>query len=189
MAIEKMQQALALDPLSLPLYANLADAYTFAQRYDEALATYDKVIEMDPNFRRAFEGKGMIHLAWKEYDKAIENLQRYKSLIGDDLKGNSGLGHAYAVAGHTDKALECLEKVSRREKAEPGMLFYMDYAFIYAGLKDYDKAFDYLNRAYEQRTGIACLGMIYCIRYPLLTELRADPRFKNLLEKMGLQPS
>ena len=47
-----MEQALLLDPLSLPLRSNLADAYSFAGKFEEALAQYDKVIELDPNFRR-----------------------------------------------------------------------------------------------------------------------------------------
>ena len=185
-AIEKMEQALVLDPLSLPIIGNLADAYAFAGRFPEALAQYDKVIEMDPHFRRAFEGKGMIYLATREYDKAIDNFLKYHKLIGHPLKGLSSLGHAYALAGQRDKALECLEKIKQREEAEPDKLFHMDYAFLYAGLRDYDKAFDYLNKTYENRMGIACLGMISCIRYPMLNELKSDMRFKELTKKMKM---
>ncbi len=185
-AIEKMEQAVALDPLSLPLLCNLADAYAFARRFDEALAQYDKVIEMDPSFRRAFEGRGMIYLAKGECEKAVENLEHYHQLIGHPLKGLSSLGHAYAAAGRTDKALECLDKLKQREESEPGVLLHMDYAFLYSGLKDYDKAFYYLNKTYDQRMGIACLGMIFCIRYPMLKELRSDPRFKELTDRMHI---
>ncbi|MEP7164329.1 MAG: tetratricopeptide repeat protein [Ferruginibacter sp.] len=185
-AIEKMQQALVLDPLSLPLMGNLADAYGFARRFEEAIAQYDKVIEMDPRFRRAFEGKGMLYLAMGNYEKAIENLEQYHKLIGDPLKGLSSLGHAYAVSGQKDKAFECLEKIKQRERTEPDKLLYMDYAFLYSGLKDHDKAFHYLNKTYENRMGIACLGMIFCIRYPMLNELRSDPRFEELTKKMRI---
>lgn len=185
-AIEKMQQALVLDPLSLPLTGNLADAYAFARRFPEALEQYDKAIEMDPRFRRAFEGKGMLYLAIGEYDKAIENLEQYHKLIGHPLKGLSSLGHAYAAAGQREKALECLEKLKQREESEPDKLFYMDYAFLYAGLRDNDKAFYYLNKTYEHRIGIACLGMIFCIRYPMLNELRSDQRFNELTRKMKI---
>ncbi len=185
-AIEKMQQALVLDPLSLPLIGNLADAYAFAGRYKEALEQYDKAIEMDPRYRRAFEGKGMLYIALGEYDKGIENLEHYHKLIGDPLKGLGSLGHAYGVAGQREKALECLEKLKQREVAEPGKLFHMDYAFVYAGLKDNDKAFYYLNKTYEQRMGIACLGMIFCIRFPLLNDLKSDERFEELTRKMKI---
>ena len=185
-AIEKMEQAVLLDPLSLPLMCQLADAYSFAGRFNEALAQYDKAIELDPNFRRGFEGKGMTYLAMGEYQNAIENLEKYHKLIGHPLKGLSSLGHAYAAAGYMDKALECLDKIKQREVAEPNVILDMDYAFLYSGMKEYDKAFHFLNRVYEQRTGIACLGMIFCIRYPMLNELKADPRFRQLTSKIGI---
>jgi len=185
-AIEKMEQALILDPLSLPIISNLADAYAFAGRFQQALEQYDKAIEMDSHFRRAFDGKGMLYLAMGEYDKAIENFLQYHKLIGHPLKGLSALGHAYAAAGQKEKALECLQKIQQREKAEPDKLLHMDYAFIYAGLGDNDKAFDYLNKTFEERMGIACLGMIFCIRYPMLNELRSDKRFNELTAKMKI---
>lgn len=186
-AIEKMQQAVILDPLSLPLMSNLADAYSFAGRFEEALKQYERIIEMDPTYRRGFEGRGMIHLAMGEYEKAIKDFEQYHKLIGNPLKGLSALGHAYAAAGHADKAFECLEKIQQRERNEPDTILHMDYAFLYSGLKDFDKAFYHLNKTYEQRLGIACLGMIFCIRYPMLKELKSDPRFEELTHKMGIE--
>jgi TolB-like protein/class 3 adenylate cyclase/Tfp pilus assembly protein PilF len=189
-AIEKMEQALLLDPLSLPLMANLADAYAFAGRFREALANYDRAIEMDPQFRRAFEGKGMLYIAIGEHEKAIESLEKYHELVGHPLKGLSSLGHAYAAAGQTEKAHECLEKLRLREKTEPEKKLDMDFAFLYAGLKDNDNTFHYLNRTYENRMGIACLGMIFCIRYPMmLNHLRTDSRFNELTCRMKLHES
>jgi hypothetical protein len=82
--------------------------------------------------------------------------------------------------------MECLEKLREREKAEPGVILHMDYAFLYSGLKNYDQAFYHFNKAYEQRMGIACLGMIFCVRFPLQKELKSDPRFKELAGKMGM---
>jgi len=188
-AIDKMQQALVLDPLSLPLMSNLADAYSFAGRFDEALTQYDKIIEMDPNYRRGFEGRGMINLALGEYEKAIKDFEQYHKLVGHPLKGLSSLGHAYAAAGQPEKALECLEKLKQRQVAEPNVVLHMDFAFLYSGMKDFDQAFYHLNKTYEQRIGIACLGMIFCIRYPMLNELKSDPRFKELTGKMGIECS
>ncbi|MGH2565490.1 MAG: tetratricopeptide repeat protein, partial [Ginsengibacter sp.] len=124
-AIEKMEQAIIRDPLSLPLMSNLGDAYSFAGRFTEALAQYDKIIEMDPRYRRGFEGRGMIYLAMGENEKAVKDFEQYHKLIGNPLKGLSSLGHAYAMAGHTDKAFECLEKLDRRQKAEPSTILHM----------------------------------------------------------------
>jgi len=184
--MEKIQQALILDPLSLPLMSTLGDAYSFAGRFEEAVAQFDKIIELEPNFRRAFESRGMTYLAMGEYEKAIKDLEHYHKLVGHPLKGLSGLGHAYAAAGQTDKALECAEKIKLRQEQEPNTLLYMDFAFLYSGMNELDLAFQYLNKTYDQRMGIACLGMIFCIRYPMLKELKSDTRFTELLQKMGL---
>jgi len=186
-AIEKIQQALALDPLSLPLMSTLGDAYSFAGRFEEGLAQYNKLIELEPNFRRGFEGRGMIYLAMGENEKAVKDFEQYHKLVGHPLKGLSSLGHAYAATGRTEKALEVVQKLKLREEKEPGVLLYMDYAFLYSGMKQFDLAFEYLNKTYEQRMGIACLGMIFCIRYPMLKELKSDPRFNELIQKMGLK--
>jgi tetratricopeptide (TPR) repeat protein len=185
-AIEKIQQALLLDPLSLPLMCTLADAFSFAGRFDEALGQLDKLIELEPNFRRAFESRGMVHLAMGENEKAIKDLEQYHKLVGHPLKGLSGLGHAYAAAGQQEKAREIVDKIKLRQETDPNAILYMDYAFIYSGMQELDLAFHYLNKTYEQRMGIACLGMIFCIRYPMLKELKSDPRFNELLQKMGL---
>lgn len=185
-AIEKMEQALVQDPLSLPLMSNLGDAYCFASRFDDALAQYDKVVELDPSYRRGFEGRGMVYLAIGENEKAVQDFEQYHKLVGHPLKGLSSLGHAYAVTGQTDKANDCLERIRQREIAEPNVVLHMDFAFIYSGMKDFDKAFYHLNKTYEQRIGIACLGMIFCIRYPMLNELKVDPRFTELTRKMGI---
>ena len=186
-AIEKMEQAVLLDPLSLHLMCNLAAAYSFASKFEEAIDWYNKVIEMDPNFRMAYEGKGMTYLSIGENEKAIENLERYHSLIGNPLKGLSTLGFAYATAGQTEKALDCVDRMKQRELQEPGAVLDLDFAVLYSGFNDMDMAFHYLNRTYEHRMGIACLGMIFCVRYPMLKALKEDPRFDTLLEKMGLE--
>ena len=186
-AVEKMEQAVQFDPLSLPLMVQLGNAYAFARQFDKALAEFDKVLELDPTFRAGFEGKGMTYLAMGEYEKSIENFEKYQLLIGHPLKGLSSLCHAYAVGGYQQKAIECLQKIKQREATEPGAILDMDYAFLYSGMKDFDNAFHFLNNVYEKRMGVACLGMIFCIRYPMLNELKADPRFKQLTTKIGLE--
>ncbi len=185
-AIDKMEQALTLNPLSMPLMCNLADAFSFGRRFDEAWAQYNKIIEMDPNFRRAFEGRGLMFLALGKNENAVQDLEHYQKMTGSPMKGLSALGHVYGATGQPEKARKCLELLKQREVAEPDVLLHMDYAFIYTGLQDYDNAFQYLNKTYDQRMGIACLGMIFCIRFPLLHGLKADPRYKELTDKMGL---
>lgn len=185
-AIEKMQMALTLDPLSLPLMCNLGDAYCLAGKPNEALEQFSRAIELEPAFRRAYESRGMAYMVIGDYEKAISDLEKYHQLVGHPLKGLSALGHAYAAAGYYEKAKECLEKIELRQQNEPDLPLHMDFAFLYSGLKDFDKTFYYLNKTYENRMGIACMGMIFCIRFPMLKELKSDPRYRELLLKMGL---
>jgi adenylate cyclase len=180
--------ALKQDPLSLPLMSQLGDAYSFSGQFDAALAQFDKVIEIDPTFRRAFEGKGYVCIAKKDYPKAIEYMKEYQRLVGHPLKGLSALAHAYAANGDIDKANECVEKIKQRQREEPNLNFDLDLAFIYTGFGDIDKAFFHLDRTYDQRMGIACTGIIYCIRYPLINDrIRTDPRYVQLLARMHLE--
>jgi len=186
-AIDKISLALKQDPLSLPLMSQLADAYSFSEQFDKALEQYDKVIEIDSNFRRAFEGKGYVYIAKKDYPKAIENLEHYHQLVGHPLKGLSALAHAYAANGDIEKANACIEKIKLRQLEEPNMNFDLDFAFIYTGFGNVDRAFYHLDRTYDQRMGIACTGIIYCIRYPLIADnLKSDPRYIQLLQRMHL---
>jgi TolB-like protein/class 3 adenylate cyclase/Tfp pilus assembly protein PilF len=185
-AVEKIERALKQEPLSLSMMCLLADAYAFAKRFDDALAQYDKVIELDPNFRRAYEGKGFTYLAEGKTGLAIENLEQYQRRIGHPLKGLGALGYAYGIGGNRERALECLEKTQQREQSEKGINLNLEYALIRSGLGEYDKAFDHLKNIYEHRSNVVCLGMIYCVRYPILQELKSDIRFKQLTSKMGL---
>ena len=186
-AIDKVEEALSQEPTSLSLMCMLGDAFSFARRFEKALAEYDKVIEMDPNFRRAYEGKGLVYLATENFEQAVQYLDQYQKLIGDPLKGLAGLGYAHARAGNLDKAHECLLKTQQREKTDVGVDLNIDYALLYAGLGEYDKTVDFIATTYAQRTGVVCTGMIYCIRYPILHELKSDARFRELTAKMGLE--
>lgn len=83
--------------------------------------------------------------------------------------------------------MEIIEKLKEREKQDSETILDMDFAFVYAGMKDYENAFHFLNRTFENRLGIACLGMIFCVRYPMMQQIKKDARFKELMGKMDLQ--
>jgi TolB-like protein/Tfp pilus assembly protein PilF len=188
-AVDRIEEALKREPLSLSMRCMLGDAYSFARRFDEALEQYDKVLELEPNFRRAYEGKGFVYLAKYDPENAIRFLEQYQKMIGHPLKGLGGLGYAYGLAGYHDKALDCLARTQERERTEPGINMSLEYALINAGLGEINKSFEYLNSLYEQRSSVVCIGMIYCARYPILDEIKADPRFQQFMQSMGLQNS
>jgi tetratricopeptide (TPR) repeat protein len=152
------------------------------KRYDEAILQYKNAIELDPTFRGSLYGIGFVHLSKGEYKTAIEYLQKAQSFTGDSLKGITPLGYAYALSGEISKAKEYLNKILEREKRDNNEDLEMDLAIVYAGLKDYDKTFYYLGKAYEKRDG----GMVFLNVHPEWTKLRPDPRFQSLIKRVGL---
>ena len=84
--------------------------------------------------------------------------------------------------GKTDEALECINKLEQRKQLEPDVSLNFDFAVVYMGLKDYDKVFEYLDYAYEERSG----GLIF-LRNIYWKSIHDDPRFHALMKKVGLE--
>jgi TolB-like protein/Flp pilus assembly protein TadD len=181
-SIRLLKRAVIIDPLNLPQLQNLGETYYLANQLEEAKETYEKVLEMSPTFRAALNGVAMVHLRWGEFQKAIEIFQESRRLTGDELKGATNLGFAYAMAGEKEKAEDCLRLMREREARDPGVVLSMDYAFVYEALGEYDRAIDYLEKAYEERIGaMAFVGVSRS-----WSQIHDHPRFKALLRKMGL---
>jgi len=83
------------------------------------------------------------------------------------------------MAGNKKEALLCLERLKEREKRDPHASVTMDFAILYAALKDYDKTFEYLELAFEQR-----FLLIFMRSHPIWDSLREDPRFKELMQRI-----
>jgi len=179
-ALAEFEKAQELDPLSLIINAAVAWEFYFMRSYDQAIEQCRKALEMDPNFAlshawlgQAYLQKGMFHEAIKEFETAIELSEGSPFHV-------AMLGHAYAVAGDSSEAqklLDQLEKLSVRT-------YVSSYSIgeVYAGLGDRDKAFEWLQRAYEERSR----ALVFLLVEPKLDPLRPDPRFQDLLRRVGL---
>lgn len=181
-AVEAMEQAARLDPLSQPIIKHLALIYFAVERYDDALEQLDRILRFDPSHRSALEMKGWCYMGKGRTQKAIEVLEEYKALTDKDYKGVTLLGYAYAKAGRIDDAKMCLAKLKEREGLDREEVLDMDFAVLYAGLGELDKAFEYLERAVEARLA----GLFYLKDNRVVNEFRCDPRFKVMLDKAGL---
>jgi len=182
-SVRLQKRAVAIDPLSFPLLQNLGDTFLLSNQLDEAMEVFQKILEMSTTFRAALNGVAMVHLRRDDFQQAIQLLQESRRLTGDELKGVTNLGFAYARSGDRKKAEECLHLLKVREARDPEASLSMDFAFIYEGMGDYEKAIDCLEKAYEDRIGaMAFIGRSYA--WSLMHE---HPRFNALLEKMGLQ--
>ncbi len=183
-AVETMQQAAQLDPLSLPINKALGETLLNAGKYDEAIEQLDKTLELDPNFRSAIETKAWAYLMKKDYEKGIETFKEFQEKTGDPLKGQTGLGYAYAVAGDVEKANECLQKIKKRKEKDKDVSLDMDSLVIYAGLKDFDKVFYHMCKSLDDGS------VAYFLRtHPFAEEIRKDPRFDEYLKKIERRKS
>jgi len=179
-SLDESLRALELDPLSLPLNAHLGLHYLYAREYDRAIEQCRRTIEMDPNFPQAhdflggaYEQKGMYEEAFTEFQKAI-------TLSGDSLHIRAELGHAYAVSGKKEGALKIMDEL--KGLSNETYISPYDVAMIYVGLDQNDHAFDWLQKAYEERSD----WLRYLKVDPRLDPLRLDLRFPDLVRRVGL---
>jgi tetratricopeptide (TPR) repeat protein len=182
-SIREMKRALELDPLSLIMNTNLAATYYYAREYDQAIAQARKTLEIDPSFvvphgylAWAYEQKNM-------YREAAEERGKVPIAFGTLSPAEVvALQQAYAergAKGYWQKSLEYLTAQSKQHYVSP-VFFAADYALL--GNKD--KAFEWLEKAYEDRVeGLAFLKVM-----PAFDSLRADPRYKDLVHRVGLPP-
>jgi eukaryotic-like serine/threonine-protein kinase len=179
-AAEEGRRAQELDPLSQVINVNLAVYFFRRGELDAAINQCRKVIELYPNAPDPHLTLG--HVYWRQglREEAIAEFERAAELSGRRAS-YVPLGYAYAVAGRRSEALAILREVEDRYAR--GEARGAQIAYIYAGLGDKDQAFAWLERDFQARSGVLAGSMIF---YPYLDTLRSDPRYADLLRRMGL---
>jgi len=175
-AIAEMRQAERLDPLSLIIGADVADALFTARLYDRSIEQSQKIIEMDDNFGVAHFELGQAYMQKELYDEAIAELQRASELSRGNAAFMCSLAHAYAVTGRRNKAVKMLRELEHRSKQT--FLNPAEIALIYVGLGEKDQAFLLLQKAYEERFDPVILT------WPAFDPVRADRRFQELFSRL-----
>ena len=168
--ILELRKAESLDPLSLIISADMADALCIAHLYDESVQQSKKTLEMDPNFAVAHYELGQALVQKHMYDEAIAEFQRAIELSGHSGAFDSNLAYAYAVSGRKEEAMKIVEDLEARHDQNPSAD--ANIALIYVGLGDQDQAMIWLNKAYEARFNPSIL-----LR-PAFDPLRSDARFR-----------
>jgi serine/threonine-protein kinase len=178
------RRAQELDPLSLITNFEVALAFYFSRNYDQAIDQFKKTLELDPNFPpphtylpAAYEQQG-------RFEEAIVGFQRAITLTsgGDKTLAMAGLGHVYAASGRKGEARNVLSEL--RTLSEHSYVPAHDVALVYAGLGERDKAFTWLETAYEEHS----FNLSHLKVEPRFDPLRSDPRFADLLRRIGLPP-
>jgi serine/threonine-protein kinase len=183
-AIEHARRATELNPLHLGSATNLAMVLYFARRFDDAVAQARRTVERDSTvpfawdrLRFAYSGKGM-------YPEALEAAKRAAALAGpNDVRRRGFLAYNYGLAGQKAEALAIVQELlalDRKTYVPP-----IGIAAAYVGLGDRDQAIRWLTRAYEERD-----ADMYLVKYwPLWDPVRDDPRFQELVRRIGYPES
>ncbi len=177
-AIAEMRKAENLDPLSLIINADLAELLVLAHSYDESIRQSNKTIEMDPNFAMAHNQLAQGYLEKHMYSEAVTELQKAVQLSGGSPTCIANLARAYAASGRRSEATRLLSGLQKR--SNPTYSYGSEIATIYASLGDRDQAMNWLEKAYEERFNPGVL-----LR-PGFDPLRSDPRFEDLVHRIGL---
>jgi TolB-like protein/DNA-binding winged helix-turn-helix (wHTH) protein len=177
--IFEMRRAESLDPLSLIISADLAEALCTAHLYDESVQQSKRTLDMDPNFAVAHYQLGQALAQKHLYDEAIAEFQRAIELSGHSGAFDSNLAYVYAVSGQKVEAENIIKDLEASPHKNPSID--ANIALIYVGLGDHDHAMIWLNKAYEARFNPSIL-----LR-PGFDPLRSDARFVDLRRRLGLQ--
>lgn len=177
------EQARALDPLSLVIGTDVGWHWYLAREYDRAARQLESVLEVDPDFALSHFWLARVLLQQKRHPEAVSHYQQAVRLLPGSPIPLAALGHAYAVAGDVAAArrvLADLEALSRQRYVPAYAV-----AVIHAGVGDRDQAFRWMDVAFEERSHwLVWLGLD-----PRLDPLRADPRFADLIRRVGLPSS
>jgi TolB-like protein/DNA-binding winged helix-turn-helix (wHTH) protein len=178
-AVAEARRAQSLDPLSLIINNSLGDRLYYARQYDDAFAHLRRTVEMDPEFAETHGSLGHVYLQRKMTDEAVAEFKRERELSGSRL-ALASLGQAYARSGRAGAARRVIAEL---ESQLPSGLASPDYiAGIYMSLGDKEAALRWLERAYEARSDL----LVFVRVDPIWDDLRADPRFQDLLRRIGL---
>jgi TolB-like protein/Tfp pilus assembly protein PilF len=175
-ALGPAQRAVELDPLATATLITLGQVYHLNKDYDQAITAFEKALELDRS-----DPSVHYYLAWPvlqqgDYTRAVALSEYATELAGGAALYLSALGHAYGVSGMRQDALRILEELEQKPYTSP-----YNTALIHLGLGDHKQAIDWLEKAYDEHT----IPLVYLKKGPRFDHLREDPRFIDLLARMG----
>ena len=179
-SIAASNRARELDPFSLSISAQRGFLFENARRYDEAIEQLRNVIAMDPGHYQALWILGHTYAANKQFDEAVAAAEKAVA-VSERTPGALGiLGLAYGLAGRKADATKVLNELLELNKTRyvtPAAL-----VNVYIGLGDKEQAFVWLEKAFQERSNYVAFLKVF----PILDPIRSDPRFNDLVHRIGL---
>jgi serine/threonine-protein kinase len=179
-AVAAVQRALELEPLSPIINSDLAWYLLYGGKYDRAAEQFKKTLEIDASYVSAHWGLGITYRQLGMFKEAINELNKALDLSGASPVISGHVGYTYATSGDAAaarKVLDALNQLSKRRYVSS-----VGVALIHTGLGDKDRAFEALQRAYDEHD----FSLVFLKVAPWFQSLRTDNRFRDLLSRMSL---
>ncbi|MDJ0938306.1 MAG: winged helix-turn-helix domain-containing protein [Woeseiaceae bacterium] len=174
-ALAEMERALREDPSSVIANCDMGMVHYWGRRFDEARRWYELTLEQDPGFAHARSGLAFALLELGEEDAAVREIQRASENRGRIAAGE--LAYVLGRAGQASEASALLDQLSSSEKVDP-----YQQVLAHLGMKDYEKTFEWLDRALEHRSrDLVLLGVS-----PIVDPIRGSDRFRAFMQRAAL---
>ncbi|MCA1837217.1 MAG: tetratricopeptide repeat protein [Actinobacteria bacterium] len=181
-AYAEIKRAHELEPLSLSIHTDYGFLPYLMRQYDRAIEEYRKSLELDQGFVYTHWKLGLAYEQRAMYEEAIAEFQKAIALSCGSAQAVVLLGHAYAVSGRRTEALKVLDELNELSKRRYVSSYRV--AAIHLGLGEKEQAFEWLERAYEEHDA----WLVWLKVDPVLDDLHEDPRFADLMRRVGLLP-
>jgi len=179
-AIARIYRAREIDPLSPHISQNVGWILHYARQYDEEVEQYRRALDLDPNFLFARLRLAGVFLEKRLFSEAIGEYERAAGISNRSPSTLGGLGNVYAVAGRRSEARQILAELLALRKRRYVNPHCIDV--IYLGLGDRDRALEWLEKSYRERS-YATVFLKVDAQFDIL---RSDPRFQDILRRVGL---
>ena len=180
LAIAEGRQAIALDPASVSIRRSLGWLYYYARQPDLAFEQLRRAVAMNPTAEENHRLLGLTYLHVGQWDEAAAAFREARAISESPALAEAGLGVVAAARGRPDEARAILAELEARRR--DAYVSPVALVMVYSALGDADRAFEWLDCAYEERRG----WLVYLNVEPMLDGLRGDPRFRRLVERMRL---
>lgn len=180
-AATEMDLAHELDPSSLTINIGRGRLYYFSRQYDRAVQQFKNIIAVEPNDYSAYLALFNCYEQQKMYPEALDTLIKFQTQSGEDPQKSEHWRQTFSNAGWDGLVREQLDNLEHHSQPQPANA--SNFANIYLRARQYDKAMEWLEKAFVMHDPV----MLQLKIEPAYDPLRNDPRFVRLLQKVGLQ--